>query len=157
MNYSVGKPGRIFIVRLEENEDLLASLGSLAEREKIRSAVILAIGNLKQGTLVCGARKQTLPVLPIRRKFDRNHEILGIGTLFRMGGKPKVHLHTALGRGREVITGCLQEKSKVFLISELVVFELLGVRAIRERDDKTGFSLLKILQDDPSGIGPDAD
>ena len=149
MNYSVGQPGRIFIVRLEEDEDLLASLGSLAEKEKIQSAVVLAIGNLKQGTLVCGARKKTLPVLPMRREFHRNHEILGIGTILRMEGKPKVHLHTALGRGREVITGCLQEKSKVFLISELVVLELLGVQVARERDNKTGFSLLKILQDNP--------
>ena len=149
MNYSVGQPGRIFIVRLEEDEDLLASLASLSEKEKIQSAVVLAIGNLKQGTLVCGAKKKTLPILPMWREFDRSHEILGIGTIFQMEGKPKVHLHTALGRGREVIMGCLRDKSKVLLISELVVFELLGIQAIRDRDDKTGISLLKIVQDDP--------
>ncbi len=156
MDYSVGRPGRTFIVRLEEDEDLLASLGSLAEKEKIRSAVVLAIGNLKQGTLVSGARKETLPVLPIRQNFERNHEILGIGTIFPMEGKPKVHLHTALGRGREALMGCLQEKTKVFLISELVVFELLGVQAIREKDDQTGFSLLEIVHD-PQETGRPAD
>jgi len=40
--------------------------------------------------------------------------------------------------------GCLREKSKVFLLSEIVVLELLGIEALRERDERTGLALLKI-------------
>jgi len=40
--------------------------------------------------------------------------------------------------------GCLREKSKVFLLSEIVVLELLGIEAVRENDEKTGLSLIKI-------------
>jgi hypothetical protein len=40
--------------------------------------------------------------------------------------------------------GCLREKSKVFFLSEIIFFELLGIEANREKDGRTGLPLLKI-------------
>jgi predicted DNA-binding protein with PD1-like motif len=90
---------RVLIAKLEEGEDLLEALVSLANKEKIESAIVFAIGNLKQGSLVCGAETENMPIHPVWQRFDSNHEILAIGTLFREEGQPKIHLHTALGRG----------------------------------------------------------
>ncbi len=144
MNYSVGRIGRVVVAKLEDGEDVLAGLESLAERERIESGLFLLLGNLKKGSLVSGAERETFPILPIWQHFTQNHEILGIGTLFQMEGSPKIHLHAALVHGDKLRGGCLREKSEVFLVAELVVFELLDVSARREKDEKTGFALLEV-------------
>ena len=146
MKYSVGHTGRVILVRLDEEDDVLATLKAIAEKERIQSALFFMIGNLKKGSLVSGAEKEEIPVTPLWSHFKNNHEILGIGTIFQMDGQPKIHLHTALGRGEKSLIGCLREKSKVFLLSEIVVLKLLGIEALREKDERTGLALLKIGQ-----------
>ncbi len=145
MKYSLGRVGRVVVAKVENGEDVLASLETLAGKEKIESAVFFVLGNLKRGSLVSGAETEDFPILPIWQQFSKNHEILGTGTIFQMEGRPKIHLHAALVHGSELRAGCLREKSEVFLISELIVFELLDVSALREKDEKTGFALLKIV------------
>jgi predicted DNA-binding protein with PD1-like motif len=144
MQYSVGHIGRVVVVRLEDDEDLSSILGTLAEKEKIQSALFLVIGNLKEGSLVSGAETENLPIVPIWQHFTGNHEILGIGTIFQGEDQPKIHVHATLVHGDNLLAGCLREKSKVFLLSEIVVLELLGVEALREKDGRTGSHLLKI-------------
>jgi predicted DNA-binding protein with PD1-like motif len=144
MRYSVGHIGRVVVAKLEDDEDVLTALESLTEKEKIKSALFVVIGNLKKGSLVSGAETEKIPVIPIWQHFTTNHEILGIGTIFQMDGKSKIHLHAALVHGGELLGGCLREKSEVFLVAELIVLELLDVSAQRARDEKTGFTLLKV-------------
>ena len=144
MKYSVGHTGRVILVRLDEDEDVLSTLEVLARKERIRSGLFFIIGNLKKGNLVSGAEREKIPILPLWNHFKKNHEILGIGTIFQMNGLPKIHLHAALGRGKKSRMGCLRDKSNVFLISEIIVFELLGFEALREKDGRTSLHLLKI-------------
>ena len=91
-----------------------------------------------------GAEREKIPILPLWNHFKTNHEILGIGTIFQMNGQPEIHLHAALGRGKKSQMGCLRDKSNVFLISEIIVFELLGLKASREKDRRTSLNLLRI-------------
>ncbi len=144
MNYSVGHTGRVILVRLDEDEDVLSTLEALARKERIRNGLFFIIGNLKKGNLVSGAKREKIPILPLWNHFKKNHEILGIGTIFQMNGLPKIHLHAALGRGKKSQMGCLRDKSNVFLISEIIIFELLGLEALREKDGRTNLHLLKI-------------
>jgi predicted DNA-binding protein with PD1-like motif len=69
---------------------------------------------------------------------------LGIGNIFQMEGQPKIHLHAALARGDECLMGCLRERSKVFLLEEIIIFELLGIEASCQKDVRTGLSMLRI-------------
>jgi uncharacterized protein len=144
MKYGVGHTGRTILVRLDEDEDVLSTLKTLSKKEKIRSGLFFIIGNLKKGALVSGAEKARIPVHPLWNPFKKNHEILGIGTIFQMDGQPEVHLHAALGRGKKSKVGCLRDESNVFLISEIIVFELLGLEASREKDKRTGYHLLNL-------------
>ena len=144
MQYSVGRIGRVVVVKLEDDEDVLTSLQTLAQKERIESALFFVIGNLKKGSLVSGAERAEIPVVPIWQHFRTNHEILGVGTIFQMEAQPKVHLHAALVHGDELMAGCLREKSEVFLVAELVVLEILDISARRAKDEKTGFNLLKV-------------
>ena len=117
MKYSVGHIGRVIVLKLDDNEDVLASLDSVAIKEKIESGLFFVIGSLKEGSLVSGAETDDLPIVPMWLHINKNHEILGIGTVFQMDGQPKIHLHAALARKDELLMGCLREKSKVFLRS----------------------------------------
>jgi predicted DNA-binding protein with PD1-like motif len=122
----------------------LESLESLASKENIESGIFFVIGSLKEASLVSGAETDDMPIVPIWNHLQKNHEILGIGNIFQMEGRPKIHLHTALARGERVVMGCLREKSKVFLVEEIIIFELLDMEAFREKDMRTGLSMLKI-------------
>ncbi len=144
MRYSIGTIARVIVLRLDDNEDVLASIETLASQENIASGIFFLIGSLKEGSIVSGAESDELPILPMWLHIDKNHEILGIGTLFHMDGQPKIHLHAALARKDHLLMGCLREKSKVFLVEEIVLLELSGIDAIRQKDPETGLSLLKI-------------
>lgn len=144
MEYSVGQTGRVILLRLDEGEDVLKSLESLASKEKIDTGIFFVIGSLREGNLVSGAETEEIPVLPMVHHLKKNHEILGIGNILQMEGQPKIHVHAVLGRGDESLMGCLREESKVFLLEEIVILELLGMDAHRERDMRTGLSLLRI-------------
>ena len=144
MEYSVGHTGRVVLLKLDEDEDILGSLESLASREKIETGIFFVTGSLKEGSLVRGAETEELPIIPLWHHFRNNHEVLGIGNIFKMEGRPKIHMLAALARGNECLMGCLREKSKVFLVEEIIVFELLGMEALREKDMRTGLSMLRI-------------
>ena len=144
MEYSIGHTGRVILLKLNDDEDILESLESLALKEKIETGIFFVIGSLKEGSLVSGAKTEELPVIPLWHHLRNNHEVLGIGNIFKMEGRPKIHMHAALARGDQCLMGCLREKSKVFLVEEIMVFELLGIGALREKDMRTGLSMLRI-------------
>jgi predicted DNA-binding protein with PD1-like motif len=144
MEYSVGHTGRVILLKLDEDEDVLESLESLASKEKIETGIFFVIGSLKESSLVSGAETEDIPVIPIWHHLKNNHEVLGIGNILQMEGRPKIHMHAALARGDECLMGCLREKSKVFLVQEIIIFELLGMEALREKDMRTGLSMLRI-------------
>ena len=144
MEYTVGHTGRVILLRLDENDDVLESLESVASTEGIKNGIFFVIGSLKEGSLVSGAATEDIPVIPIWHHLKNNHEILGIGNILQMEGRPKIHMHAALARGDECLMGCLREKSKVFLVQEIIIFELLGMEALREKDMRTGLSMLRI-------------
>ena len=58
-----------------------------------------------------GAKTEKIPLFPLWNHFKKNHEILGIGTIFQMNGLPKIHLHAASGRGKKSQVGCLRDKA----------------------------------------------
>ncbi len=137
MKYSIGHIGRVIALKLDDKEDVLASLESLAAKERIESGLFFVIGSLTEGSVVSGAETDELPIVPMWLHINRNHEILGIGTIFQMEGRPKIHLHAALARKDELFMGCLREKSKVFLLEEIIIFELLDIDALHEKDVRT--------------------
>lgn len=72
------------------------------ERAGITSGIAFFIGALKTGEVVVGPVEDTLPPVPGWLRFDRTHEVAGIGTIFPSEGKPSLHLHGSLGRESSV-------------------------------------------------------
>lgn len=145
MKYQQGQIGRVFVARVEHGEDLLQEVKQLAVKENVRAACILALGALKNAALVTGPRECTIPPDPVWRRFDDGREIAGIGTLFWDEEGPVIHLHSSAGRGGVSLTGCLREKSEVYLVVEVIIIEFTGIDGIREMDPAIGLKILSFL------------
>ncbi|PAV11852.1 DNA-binding protein with PD1-like DNA-binding motif [Methanosarcina spelaei] len=146
MEYAKGRIGRVFTVRIDYGDDLILELIKLAELERIESAVFVLLGALKEAKFVAGPKENVIPPEPVWSGFDDAHEILGIGNIFLMDGKPKIHLHAGAGRGDNVKLGCLRGESEVFMVVEAFVFELEGFSARRITDEEQGFAPLVFEQ-----------
>lgn len=146
MEYTKGRIGRVFTVRLDHGDDLILELVKLAELEKIESAVFMLLGALKAGKLVTGPKESIRPPEPVWFGFDEAHEILGIGNIFQEEGKPKIHLHAGTGRENNVKMGCLRGESEVFMVVEVFIFELEGISARRVMDVEQGFAPVNFEQ-----------
>jgi predicted DNA-binding protein with PD1-like motif len=144
MNYTVGKPGRVIVARLEEGDDIYAEIEGLARQESIACASVVMVGGIRRGKVVVGPKQPTGPIEPEFREFDDARELAGVGTIFTSPDGPSLHLHAGIGRGDQALVGCPRGGASVFCVLEVVIQELLDVDAVRAADPQTGLTLLRI-------------
>ncbi len=142
MEYRTGSVGRVIVARFNDGDDVIAGLTELARKEEIRAALFQIVGGLKRGAFVVGPEEEKMPPRPLWRELSESHEVFGGGTIFWDGSEPKIHLHAAYGKRDTVRAGCLRKDSEVFLILEVVIFELKGIDARRIPDPESGLPLL---------------
>ena len=145
MEYTKGTIGRVFLIKFSDKDIFLKEIETFARKEKIRAATMIFLGALREGNLVTGPKKTVIPPKPNWVKFKDGWEVFGIGTIFTNKKGPQIHIHSSLGKKKDVFTGCVRRDSKVFLVIEAVVFELKGVKAAKDIDPATGLNLLQIL------------
>jgi len=145
MKYTQGTVGRVFLLKFDNNDILIDNLSSFVKKEKVKAATMIFIGALRKGNLVTGPKQPVSPPQPNKIIFKDGWEVMGVGTIFTNSKGPQIHIHASLGKKNKVLTGCVRENSKVFLVIEAVVFELKGIKAGKDIDPKTGLNLLRIL------------
>ncbi|TFH41699.1 MAG: DUF296 domain-containing protein [ANME-2 cluster archaeon] len=146
MDYTEGKMGRVFIVRVDHDEDILIELQDLAKNENIKSAFFYMLGAAGSADVVTGPKEKSLPPDVDMTSFDDARELLGTGNIFLQDGSPKIHLHAAAGNRNGMIMGCLRNHTEVFMVMEIVIFEITGITAERVYDKDIGFSPLRFYQ-----------
>lgn len=144
MRYKAGKVGRVVLARFDHGEQVVSALAGLCEREGISAGWFFLFGAIRKGRLVTGPREATLPPDPVWQEFTEPFEIVGMGSIASCDGPPSIHLHSSLGRGKEVLTGCLRKEGEVFLVIEAMILEISGVRATRFPDTRSGLHLLAV-------------
>jgi uncharacterized protein len=145
MKYTKGRVGRVFVLKFEDDDVLLEELSAFAKKERLKAGTMVFIGALKKGEMVTGPKKPVIPPEPNKVNFKDGWEVMGIGTLFTNEKGPQIHIHGSMGKKQKVLTGCVRGRSKVFLVVEAIVFELIGVKATKSIDPATGLNLLEIL------------
>ena len=147
MKFLECKPGRIFVICLENGDIVHQEIEQFARNQSIKAASLVIIGGADKGSrLIVGpeSRSET-PVSPMTYVLENVHEIVGAGTLFPdEKGDPVLHLHMSCGRKSSTRTGCIRSGVKVWHIMEVILFELLESEGRRLFDPETGFSLLKL-------------
>jgi predicted DNA-binding protein with PD1-like motif len=144
MKYSEGKIGRVFVIRLEDDDELPGCIEKFAAEHKISVGQAILVGGIGSGEIVSGPRKnKELPIDPMLLPIDGVHEVVGVGILAPdSSGKPSLHIHAALGRAGKTTTGCLRMGVKVWLVGEVTLYEILGADVARLPDKESGFDLL---------------
>ena len=146
MQYSEGRMGRVFIVKIEDGDNLLECIKQFAVKEEVNSAAVFMLGALRQADMVSGPKEPVLPPDPIWKGFDDAREIIGIGTLFKDGDDPNMHLHIGVGRDDVALVGCLRDNGKAYILVEVLIFEITGTDAVRSISPENGLKMLNFLR-----------
>ncbi len=145
MKYSEAKPGRIFVIRLEDGDIVHEEIERFAIQNDIKTASLIVLGGADtQSVLVTGPEKgRAKTIVPQTHMLDNVYEVAGTGTIFPdEKGKPVLHMHMACGRGSSAVTGCIRNGVRVWQVMEIILYELLDSTGIRKKDAATGFNLL---------------
>ncbi len=137
MQYSEGSLGRVFVLRIDDGEDLIESLRKFVQHKGVKSCMALFIGALKEGRAVTGPEQPTIPPVPHFEEYRDGWEVFGMATIYPSSEGLKIHIHSAMGKGREALLGCVREKASVYLVIEAVLLEFSGLNVRREWDEKT--------------------
>ncbi len=141
MDYRTGTMNRVFAIRFDEGDDFLDELCSLVIKEKVYNAWFQVIGGLREIDLVTGPKEAVMPPDPVWQKMEGAYETVGCGSVYRdENGEPKIHLHASLSHHGETLTGCLRKNSKVYLVLEVLLMEIVGFEAGRPWFPEGGFN-----------------
>lgn len=137
------KTGKMIFARLVEGEDLLTGITQVAAKAKISAGFFFLIGTLRSAKLgfFHEGKYETIGM-------EQPLEIVScLGNVSVKEGEVFAHAHVAVsdekGRtfGGHVMPGCV-----IGVTGELVLIEALGIRLVREFDDKTKLSLLSFAK-----------
>jgi len=145
VKYSEARPGRIFVIRLEDGDIVHEAIEAFAREKKVSAAALMVLGGAdSKSRLVVGPEDgRAEKIIPITHMLANVHEAAGVGTIFPDAfGNPVLHMHMACGRRGDAVTGCVRAEVKVWQVMEVVVFELTDTSASRLPDAATGFDLL---------------
>jgi predicted DNA-binding protein with PD1-like motif len=144
MHYKAGTIGKVLLARFDHGEPLVPALVDLCRKEDILTGWFYLFGAVTAGRMVTGPKEACLPPEPVWTEFPHPHEIVGMGSVAEKDGAPSIHLHASLGRGKEVLTGCIRKDGDVFLVVEALVLQIAGMSASRKQDAKSGLELLSV-------------
>lgn len=144
MKASEGRVGRVFLMRLEDGEVVPQCIERFAEEKGVSVGHVILIGGIGGGEIVVGPRQsEQRPPQPMLLPVDGAHEVVGVGVLAPgEDGKPILHIHAALGRAGNTISGCLRPGVQTWLVGEAILYEIVGTDAVRVKDEESGFVLL---------------
>jgi len=140
-----GRIGRVFVIRLEDGDVVPECIERFAEEKGVSVGQAILVGGIGGGDIVVGPRRsEEKPPEPMLLPIDGAHEVVGVGVLAPdEDGKPTLHIHAALGRAGQTMTGCLRHGVATWLVGEVILYEILGADIARIKDKQSGFELLE--------------
>lgn len=144
MLVSQGSLGRVFTLRLEDGDRIPECIERFAAEQGLKAAFCSLVGGVGGGRLVAGPEDgEVAPPLPVLHTIDGVHEIVAVGAIFPdTEGRPVLHMHGSLGRGKSSKTGCIRPGLDVWTVAEVVLLEITGSELVRKWDSKLGLELL---------------
>jgi predicted DNA-binding protein with PD1-like motif len=146
MKASEGRIGRVFVMRLEDGDVVPDCIERFAAEKGISVGHVILIGGIGSGEVVVGPRdSEARPPEPMLLPVDGAHEVVGVGIIAPdKKGKPVLHIHAALGRSGQTMTGCLRPGVKTWLVGEAIIYEITGTKVSRLPDKASGFDLMEM-------------
>jgi predicted DNA-binding protein with PD1-like motif len=146
LDYTQANLGRIFVLRLRQNECLHEVIEEFAGQKQIISALCFFLGGAQDKSKVVVGPKDgdVMPPEPMVTLLKGVHEGCGVGSIFvDESGVPKLHMHASFGRNDNTVTGCVRMGVNIWQIGEVIILELTGGSAKRLKSKETGFEFLE--------------
>jgi len=145
MKTAEGRIGRVFVIRLEEGDELPGCIESFAAEKGVKVGYAMMVGGISQGEIVVGPREtKALPPDPMKKAVTEAHEASAVGIIAPgEDGTPILHMHGSLGRDCKTMSGCFRPGVKTWLTGEVMLYEVIGTGATRVIDEASGFPLLQ--------------
>ena len=141
------RQGKILVARLKPEADLLLSIKKIAEKESVKSGVILSGAGLLRKAHIrnCKSLPREYPITDANRMFttiERPLEVLAIsGIIYTVKGEPNVHAHVVLSfieNGKiSVVGGHLLEGCLIYGFAEIIIMELEEINMEKTFDSET--------------------
>jgi predicted DNA-binding protein with PD1-like motif len=146
MKATEGHIGRVFVLRLEDGDVVPDCIEGFAQEKGISVGQVVLVGGIGGGRVVVGPEdSEEMPPEPVLLPINGAHEVVGVGIIAPdKDGKPTLHIHASLGRADKALTGCLRPGVTTWLVGEAVIYEILGAKAARLPDPKSGFDLMEM-------------
>ncbi len=140
-----GRIGRVFVIRLEDGDVVPQCIERFAEEKRVSVGQAILVGGIGGGDVVVGPRRsEDRPPEPMFLPINEAQEVVGVGVLAPSeDGKPILHIHAALGRAGQTMTGCLRHGVTTWLVGEVILYEILDANMLRVKDEQSGFELLE--------------
>jgi predicted DNA-binding protein with PD1-like motif len=140
-----GRIGRVFVIRLEDGDVVPECIEQFAKKKRVSVGQAILVGGIGGGDVVVGPRRsEDKRPEPMLLPIDGAHEVVGVGVLAPgEDGKPTLHIHAALGRAGQTLTGCLRHGVTTWLVGEVILYEILDANVVRIQDEQSGFELLE--------------
>ncbi len=102
------------------------------------------MGAIKEADIVSGPKEDVIPPQPYWHKIEEAHEVVGTGNIFKgEKGEPHIHIHSTFAKKEMIKMGCIREKTRTFLLLEVIILEIKGSVLSKGIDEKTGLLMLK--------------
>ena len=146
MKASEGRLGRVFVIRFEDGDELPECIERFAEEKGVSVGHIILVGGIGSGRVVVGPENaEERPPQPMLLPISGVSEVAGVGVLAPdQSGKPVLHIHAALGRSGQTMTGCLRYGVTTWLLAEAILYEITGAQVRRVMSEEAGFKVLEV-------------
>ena len=136
----VGEGGD-WVLRLEDGDDLLETLGAFAQRRSVRAGVVLSgIGMLKTATLGYWNGSEYQPTT-----LAVPHELIALhGSIAEVDGRPSLHLHAGAADPQHRMVGGHVLRAQVGILAEVAVRAFEGRTFDRPLDERFGLRRLDL-------------
>ena len=147
MKYTEMRTGRIFVLSLDPGEIIREEVESFSLEHEINYATVSVVGGVDKGSVLVVGPEYPIKgeIVPLTHELEAPSEVTGFGTIFPdLSGNPIFHMHGSVGREGKSITGCFNKNVVAWLVTEVVITELVGKGPVRKIHGKSEFKLMTI-------------
>lgn len=128
------RTGRVFILKLEQGDDLLESIRKLIKEKKIKNAVIVSgIATFDRSVLHMISTVNYPIETYIDRKMDTPLEVVSIDGAI-IDGDP--HIHCTIADRNQAYGGHVLEGCRILYLGEVILYEILDLHVERRLNEK---------------------
>ena len=139
--FSGGRATEVLALRLDQGEDVLASLEQMAREQAIHTGVVLsAIGTLDRARL----HHITHTGYPPEDRFVEYEGPIELLSIDGIIADHSPHLHTCISIKETTYMGHLEPGCRVLYLAEIAVARVENLRLWREANPETGINQLKL-------------